>query len=384
MKHALLPPNAVLGVVGGGQLGRMFAMAAARIGYRVQVLDPEINPPAAQVAHAHTRAAYDCMESVRSFGKQVDAVTYEFENVPAETVSILNKQVRVSPAPDVLALTRNRITEKSLLQKHGIPVTPFRRAANTADCAASVAALGGSAVVKTTELGYDGKGQVVLRPGDDAEAAWKTIGDPAEAIVEQLIDLASECSVIVARDQNGRMVFYGPFHNVHRNHILDVTTWSAQDTSPQAAEARHIGAMVADALKLEGLICVELFVATDGEIMVNEIAPRPHNSGHLTIEACSISQFEQQARLTAGHPATEPHPRAPAAAMANLLGDLWLNGEPNWSIVLEKHDVSLHLYGKAEARPGRKMGHLTALAESPEAAETNVRNARAALSPASA
>jgi 5-(carboxyamino)imidazole ribonucleotide synthase len=376
MSTAPLAPGATLGVFGGGQLGRMFAQAAARLGYRVHVFAPESDPPAAQSAAHHTRAAYDDLDAVRAFARGVDAVTYEFENVPETTMAAVAESVPVRPDPAVLATARHRIKEKSFLRDHGIPVTPFLKVTAPVDLPGAACDLGGPVVLKTTELGYDGKGQMTYSPDDEPGAAWRALGDPAELIVEQRIDLAGECSVLVARDTGGGTVYYGPFHNVHRRHILDVTTWSADDDSPVAQAARRIGQQTAEALELTGLLCIECFIARDGAVLVNELAPRPHNSGHLTIEACSISQFEQQARLTAGQRAVAPAPRAPAAAMANLLGDGWERGEPDWESVLNDPAVTLHLYGKTEPRVGRKMGHLTALADTPEAARERVVAAR--------
>lgn len=377
MSAVPLPPGSMLGVFGGGQLGRMFAQAAARLDYRVHVFAPESDPPAAHVATQHTRAPYEDLDAVKAFARSVDAVTYEFENIPPDTVRVVEELVPVRPAPRILAVTRNRLSEKGFLKERGIPVTPFARARSIEEARAAMP--GKACILKTTELGYDGKGQVPVPDATALPDAWRTLGNPDEVIVEERIDLASECSVIIARDANGGHAMYGPFHNVHRNHILDITTWTASDASPVAQTARDIGHAVADAFQLEGMICVELFVARDGSVMVNEIAPRPHNSGHLTIEACTVSQFAQQALLTAGHPAAAPAPSAPAAAMANLLGDLWANGEPDWAALKNTPEVTLHLYGKTEARPGRKMGHLTALAASAETAREMVARARASL-----
>ncbi len=374
-----LPPNATLGVFGGGQLGRMFAQAAARLGYRVTVFAPDDQPPAALVAARHVQAEYNDLDAVARFANAVDAITYEFENVPAATVLAAAEQVPVRPHPAILAITRNRIREKSFLQDHAIPVTPFARVTTSDELAAAVVRWGGQAIVKTTELGYDGKGQCGVDAQDDPGTVWQALGRPAELIVEQRITLADECSLLIARDAAGHTVVYGPFRNTHANHILDITTWEADDTQSWGPAAHAIGQQVADALQLEGLCCVECFVATDGQVMVNEIAPRPHNSGHLTIEACSISQFEQQARLTAGGPAIAPAARAPAAAMANLLGDGWCHGEPDWQRIWQDGAVTLHLYGKTEARTGRKMGHLTALAPTAAAARQRVVAARQAL-----
>lgn len=379
MSRPPLMPGSILGVLGGGQLGRMFAMAAARLGYRVHVFDPDPDAPAAQVAAAHTVAAYADLAAIDSFGRKVDAVTYEFENVPAASAVALHKLRPVCPSPDILATTRNRLSEKHYLQQHHVPVTPFAAADSPNALRAQAQALGGRVIVKTTELGYDGKGQATFSVSDDASALWSALGDPAEVIVEQRINLKSECSVLVARDQYGNTVVYGPFDNTHANHILDVTTWTASPAPETTRAAQDIGVKVADAFLLEGLLCVECFIDQQNNMMVNEIAPRPHNSGHLTIEAHSISQFEQQVRLTAGQQAIKPVPRAPAAAMVNLLGDLWTNGEPHWQAVWAEPGVALHLYGKKTARPGRKMGHLTALAETPEKAATKLLTVRSAL-----
>lgn len=378
MMRVPLPPGSTLGLFGGGQLGRMFAQAAARMGYHVHVFAPELDAPAAEVARSHTRASYDDLDAVHTFARSVQAVTYEFENVPATAAAALADQVPVRPQPEVLAITRHRLTEKSFLQKHGLPVTPFAPAHNATELADALTRIGAS-VVKTTEFGYDGKGQMVADRPDQAAAVWPALGAPREVIVEQKVDLAGECSMLVARGASGDCVFYGPFYNTHRNHILDLTVWTANDATPIAKEAQHIARTIAEAFALEGLICVELFIDQQGRLLVNEIAPRPHNSGHLTIEACSVSQFEQQVRLTAGWAPISPIPRGPAAAMVNLLGDLWSAAPPPWQAVLDEPGVSLHLYGKKEARPGRKMGHLTALTEDASSAEKILRRVRAKL-----
>lgn len=367
-----------LGVFGGGQLGRMFALAAARLGYPVHVFAPEDQPPAAQVAAHHTRANYDDHDRVLAFAQSVAAVTYEFENIPAATMRLLESVVPVRPGAHLIAIASDRIREKTFFRDHGIPVTPFA-VANAAAELPHATQSWEQAVVKTVSMGYDGKGQTRYRAGDETTAIWAQLGNPEQVIVEQMIDLEKEFSVLVARDSSGASVCYGPFYNTHRHHILDYTTWSATDESIAAVTGFELGHAVARALDLTGLLCIEFFMSRTGEIMINEIAPRPHNSGHLTIEAFSISQFEQQARLTAGGPAITPVPRAPAAAMANLLGDLWANGEPDWAAVLHNPRLSLHLYNKGEPRPGRKMGHLTALAETPGEAQEMVLHGRAQL-----
>ncbi len=377
-----VPRGSVLGVFGGGQLGRMFAQAAGQLGYPVHVYDPDPRAPAAAVSAQHTRAPYEDLESVRHFASAVEAVTYEFENIPPKSLDAISNAVPVRPDPHILFVTRNRLREKGFLKERGIPVTPFAPAHTPDEARAVMTASRGGVILKTTEWGYDGKGQVSVPNAPNADAlpaAWDTLGRPQEVIVEQRIDLAAECSVLIARDAAGRHVLYGPFHNTHRNHILDTVTWTADEDTPLARRAREMGSTVADAFDLVGLLCVELFVARDGAVMVNEIAPRPHNSGHLTIEACSVSQFAQQALLTADHAAQPWSPIAPAAAMANLLGDLWADAEPDWSVLNDLPDVTLHLYGKAEARPGRKMGHLTALANTADEARERVLRARTRL-----
>ena len=373
-----LPPGSTIGLLGGGQLGRMFAKAAARLGFHVHVFAPDEESPAAEVSMLHTRASYEDLDAVARFARSVDAITYEFENVLGPTVETADRFAPVRPHTCVLSITRNRLDEKGFLSRNGIPVAPYLPASSAVELEQARRQLGGRAVVKTTAFGYDGKGQSMVHAEEESLPAWSRIGAPAEAIVEQLIPFQGECSMLVARGLTGKTVFFGPFYNEHRNHILDVTTWSAGDDSAVAREAREICRAVADALALDGMICIEFFITEKG-LLVNEIAPRPHNSGHLTLEACSISQFEQQVRMAAGYDPVEPVPRAPAAAMINLLGDLWDAGEPDWSAVLSRPAVSFHLYGKSEPKPGRKMGHLTVLAETPAAAAAAVKDARRTL-----
>lgn len=371
-----LPPNSTLGVFGGGQLGRMFAMAAARLGYRVSVYSPESDCPAAHVSANLVCADYTDEAAVRRFADSVDAVTYEFENVPADTLRWISDRVPACPQPEILHICRNRIREKTFLRDHGIPVTPFESVASAADLEAAARRLGGAVITKTVELGYDGKGQARYDATQPSSAVWSALGNPATAIAEQVIELEKEYSILVARDASGTTAFHGPCENTHQHHILDTTVWQATDSSPVASQLRELAAAVAHAFDLIGMICVECFLSRTGDLMINEIAPRPHNSGHLSIEAESISQFEQQVRMAAGWSVVAPQPRAPAAAMANLLGDLWAHGEPDWQTILQDPHVGLHLYGKSVARPGRKMGHITALADTPADALRRVCGAR--------
>lgn len=379
---APLPPGATLGVFGGGQLGRMFTHAAQRMGYRVYVFTPHRASPAGMVAdHEHVGLLSD-VRSVASFALSVDAATLEFENVPTESIAVAEQHTPVRPGSHVLAATQHRVREKTFLVDAGVPVGPFAPVNSLDELRTAAASIGLPAVLKTAQMGYDGKGQRVLRNENDLVTAWTAIG-PGECILEAFIDFTREVSMLVARGVDGQTVLYGPIENEHANHILDVSVLPAPGTTPEvAAEAGRIATAVAEHLDAVGLICIELFERADGSLLVNEIAPRPHNSGHLTIEGCHTSQFEQQVRAVAGLPLGLPDSVAPAA-MANLLGDLWFDTEgtprePNWPAALAA-GASLHLYGKESPRPGRKMGHLTVLGESPEAASEKARVAREAL-----
>ena len=382
--HAPLLPGATLGVFGGGQLGRMFVHAAQRMGYRVHVFSTHHGSPAGIVAdHEHVGALSD-PRSVASFAFSVDAATLEFENVPTESIAVAERHTIVRPGSHVLHTTQHRVREKTFLRDTaGVPVGPFAPVNSLEELRAAADELGLPAVLKTAQMGYDGKGQRVLQEPADLEPAWEAIG-PGECILEAFVDFQREVSMLVARGADGACEFYGPIENEHANHILDVSVLPAPGTTAAAGvEAERIARLVAEGLNAVGLICIELFDCADGVLLVNEIAPRPHNSGHLTIEGCRSSQFEQQVRALAGLPLGSSAGVAPAA-MANLLGDLWFDSagaprEPDWSAALAA-GASLHLYGKESARPGRKMGHLTLLADSPEAAREQARTARQALS----
>ncbi|MFA9477534.1 5-(carboxyamino)imidazole ribonucleotide synthase [Phycisphaerales bacterium AB-hyl4] len=375
--HPPILPGAVLGLFGGGQLGRMFIQAAARLGYRVHLFAPDDDPPAAHLAWRHTRAEYDDRKAVESFARSVAGITCEFENVPAVAVAEAARHVPVSPQPHVLELAQDRIKEKAFLKKQGLPVAPYAEVRSSADAKRAAAELGTPVVFKSARGGYDGKGQQRVDDPADAPGAWAELA-VAEAVAEAWVRFTAELSVIVARNTQGEVVTYGPMHNVHRNHILDYSLFPADLPTATQKQAEQLAATVAQAIGLVGLCCVEMFLTTTGELIINELAPRPHNSGHLTIEAHRTSQFEQQVRTLCNLPLGSPHPIAPAAAMANLLGDLWRDAThpPAWCEALADPDVVLHLYGKPAARPGRKMGHLTACADTAEQALARVLTIR--------
>jgi 5-(carboxyamino)imidazole ribonucleotide synthase len=369
-------PGATLGILGGGQLGRMLALAARRMGYRVHVFSPERGSPAGQVADHEHAAPYEHLAAARAFARKVDVVTFEFENVPATTAETVAAEVPVRPAPRVLHVCQHRLREKRFLAEHGFPVAPWRAVRSAGELAAAVAELG-PAVAKTVGWGYDGKGQERLDAPAEAEAAWRRLATD-EAVVEAFVDFEREVSVVAARGVDGAVADCGVFANDHESHVLDVTVAPAPVPAAVAAEAAAIAHGVVAALDVVGVLCVEMFLGRDGRLLVNELAPRPHNSGHLTIEAAATSQFEQQLRAVCGLPLGSPALLSPAA-MANLLGDLWAGGEPDWPAALAVPGVALHLYGKSDPRPGRKMGHLTAVAPSAEEARARALDARSRL-----
>ena len=377
MSH-VIAPGATIGVLGGGQLGRMFAIAARRLGYRVHTLAPEDDTPTGQIADVEINAPYDDLDAVRAFARDVDVVTFEFENVPAEATAAAEEFAIVRPNGHALFVTQHRIREKSFLADRGLPVTPFAPVRSEDDLRAAVAQVGCPAVLKTASFGYDGKGQVLVADAAAALPAWQTLGRQ-EAILEAFIDLDREISVVAARGVDGDRSHFAPIENAHRHHILDVSVSPANVPPEMAREAAAVTRSVLEALDYVGVLCVEFFVARDGRLLINEVAPRPHNSGHLTFDACRTSQFEQQLRAICGLPLGSPELLQPAA-MANLLGDLWNGGAAlNWPAALAMGEVKLHLYGKATPRPGRKMGHLTAMSSSAEHAKALVVRARDAL-----
>ena len=375
-RHPVILPGRTVGILGGGQLGRMFAIAARRLGYRVHSFDPTRDAPAGQVADVEVIAAYDDLDAARRFAADVDVVTFEFENIPAETLAAIAEIKPVHPSPEVLHICRHRLREKDYLSGKGFPLAPYRAVHSAADLRQAVHELGLPAILKTADFGYDGKGQTRIDRLDAVDEAWRQLGRPT-GVLEAFVPFTKEISVICARAADGTETCFGPVENVHSRHILDVTTAPAQLAPATAKAATVLATAIAESLQVVGLLAVEMFVVGD-RIVVNELAPRPHNSGHYSIDACVTSQFEQQLRAVCGLPLGDVQLLRPAA-MANLLGDLWEAGEPDWPAALKFPDVKLHLYGKATPRAGRKMGHLTALAETAEQARVVVVVARAAL-----
>ena len=333
--------------------------------------------PAGQVADLEVSAEYDDVNAIRAFARGVDVVTFEFENVSTDAADAAAEIVAVRPARSALHITQQRAREKAFLADRGYPVTPFAKAQSLDELAIGLGAVGLPAIVKTAAFGYDGKGQHRIDRIEDGERVWGLIGHQ-EAIIERLVDFTHEISVVAARGLDGQFAHYGAVENVHHNHILDLTVAPARIPDGIAGEAVHLAHRVLDDLGYVGVLCVEFFVTTDGRVLVNEIAPRPHNSGHFTLDACVTSQFEQQVRAVCGLSLGDTAQIKPAA-MVNLLGDFWINGEPDWAAALAVPDVKLHLYGKAEARVGRKMGHITALGETVDEAAAKALAARDVL-----
>lgn len=374
----MILPGSVIGILGGGQLGRMFAIAARRMGYHIHCLDPVSYGPTGQIADLEVNAAYDDRDAATLFAQNVDVVTFEFENVPAATLSAIEALKPVRPSPFVLETTRHRLREKQFLSSNGFPVAPHRAVRSASELREAIAAIGTPCILKTAEFGYDGKGQVKITDAAQADDAWKHLAAPV-GVLEGFVRFDREVSVIVARTERGETRCFDVFANDHVNHILDVTTILDPRLSPKLRErAIELATQIATKINLVGLLCVEMFVVNGDDVIVNELAPRPHNSGHVTFDACVTSQFEQQLRAVCDLPLGDPTCLRPAA-MANLLGDLWQGGEPNWAAALADSRVKLHLYGKSDAKPGRKMGHLTAIAETSDEARRLVLAARAAL-----
>jgi 5-(carboxyamino)imidazole ribonucleotide synthase len=354
-KGQIIEPGATIGILGGGQLGRMTAMAAARLGYRVHSYCPEPDSPAFQVSAASSVAGYDDQAALGRFADSVDVVTFEFENVPSATGEFLAARKPTRPAPLVLHIAQDRLREKNFLTGAKVATTRYTEVARAEELERAIHSIGLPCVLKTAQFGYDGKGQVLIAKEADIAQAWSRMGKGV-GILEGFVDFSHEISVIVARGIDGATAAYPPVENQHRNHILDSTIAPARLAQPILMKAETIARHIAEALNVVGLIAVEMFVTRSGEVLVNELAPRPHNSGHWTIDACLTSQFEQFVRAVCGLPlgSVECHS---AAVMKNLLGD----DVAGWPEILAEPGAKLHLYGKREARAGRKMGHVTRL-----------------------
>jgi 5-(carboxyamino)imidazole ribonucleotide synthase len=370
-------PGATLGVLGSGQLGRMFALEARRMGYRVHTYSPEEDTPTGHVSDEEWVGAYDDLERIADFARGVDVVTFEFENVSSAATETAALHAPVRPGGHVLHTTQHRLREKRFLSDNGFPVAPFQAIASQEELVAAVAALGCPCVLKTAGWGYDGKGQCKINAPEEAEAAWAAIGG-GEAVLEAWVTYSQEASVVAVRGADGAFASYGLMENIHKDHILDITVSPARLDAAIEREAVALAQGILEALDVVGVLCVELFVKPDGSLIVNELAPRPHNSGHVTLDNRVTSQFEQQVRAVCGLPLGDTGLLCPGV-MVNLLGDLWSNGEPNWAAALAMPGVKLHLYGKTSARPGRKMGHITALGDTVEQALERALAARAAL-----
>jgi 5-(carboxyamino)imidazole ribonucleotide synthase len=351
----IIAPGATIGILGGGQLGRMTALAAAALGYRAHVFCPEHDSPAKQVTAHATTAGYDDRAELASFAAAVDVVTFEFENVPADTAEILAEMKPVRPAPDALRIAQDRLKEKDFLRSIAVATTPYRAITSAEALARAARELGPRSVLKTVRGGYDGKGQQTIRADGDLAAAWAALG-AATGILESFVHFTCEISVIVARSLDGAIATYVPVENQHVNHILDTTIAPARVSGEVAMRAEAVARHVAERLDLVGLLAVEMFVTEQGEVLVNEFAPRPHNSGHWTIDACRTSQFEQLVRAICGLPLGSPE-RHCDAVMKNLIGA----DVERWRALVGEPAAKLHLYGKAAALPGRKMGHVTRL-----------------------
>jgi 5-(carboxyamino)imidazole ribonucleotide synthase len=375
----MILPGATLGLLGGGQLGRMLTAVARTRGYEVLVLDPDPASPAAQFATEHLCAPYTDEAAIAELGARSAAVTTEFENVPATVLERLAERCIVRPGASAVSICQGRINEKGFLSSNGFPVGPWAPVRDEGELEAALKAVGTPALLKLDRLGYDGKGQAMVRDLEEARAAFAALGG-RPCVLERRLDLATEVSVVLARGADGATAPFPVAENRHRNGILDLSVAPAGVSSDLAAAATRNACAIAAALDYVGVLGVEFFIDTDGRLLVNELAPRPHNSGHYTIDACLVSQFEQQLRALCGMPLGNPA-QVRAAAMVNILGDAWSGGEPRWGDVLAEPDARLHLYGKREPRPGRKMGHYTCLADTPAQARELAERLRTALSP---
>jgi 5-(carboxyamino)imidazole ribonucleotide synthase len=370
-------PGSTLGILGGGQLGRMFVTAARTMGYEVMVLDPDPHSPAGSMATEHVQAEYTDRRALERMAQHCAVITTEFENVPADALDYLSRKLPVHPSAQALAVTQNRISEKRFIQSLGLATSPFVAIETEADLA-QVDQVVYPAILKTATLGYDGKGQIVCANAESVAEAFKTLNMPC--VLEQRINLKMEISVVLARSETGECFCFPVAQNEHVNGILDVTMAPADIDESLQKKAQQAAQIIARGLNYCGVLAVEFFISDTGQLLVNEVAPRPHNSGHFTLDACYCSQFEQQVRMVCGLPAGNGELHTPVA-MLNVLGNVWPpQGQPNWKEVIEIDRAKLHLYGKKSARIGRKMGHINFLADSVENAVENLTTARNILS----
>ena len=375
----MILPGATLGVLGGGQLGRMFTLAAKVMGYQVVVLDPDPASPAGQLADIHLKADYQDAVALLRMGSLCQAVTTEFENVPAASLDMLAKHCFVAPSPQALAVAQDRLAEKNRAREFGCETAPYANIENESDLVHAWTQIGAPALLKTRRLGYDGKGQARVSSLNELVAAYAELGN-VPCLLEGFLPLEREVSVVLARNQADEVAFFPLAENQHRHGILDISIGPARVPDSLAETARQMAAGLARGLDYVGVMAVEFFVLSDGRIVFNEMAPRPHNSGHYTLDACATDQFQQQVRALCGLPLGDPRLLSPVV-MVNLLGDVWQgkNAQPSWNELLKHPGVQLHLYGKAEARPGRKMGHYNCLATNVEDALKLALETRAEL-----
>jgi 5-(carboxyamino)imidazole ribonucleotide synthase len=358
-------PGSTVGILGGGQLGRMFGIAARRMGYRVHAFEPNPDSPAGQISDVEINAPYTDSLALERFAQRVDVISFEFENIPLSAISEVARLRPLRPRGEVLHICQNREREKAFLAHHGFPYASYAVVDSPESLSAALARIGTPSVLKTADFGYDGKGQLKLEGVVDPEKFWPEFNS-SRGVLEQWIPSEAELSVIVGRGLDGHMIAFPPSENIHKRHILEISIVPARISRAACDAAVRIACEITKALDVVGLLAVEFFLARDGELLVNELAPRPHNSGHYTFDACATSQFEQQLRAVCGLPLGSSALLTPAV-MWNLLGHLWEKGEPDWDVILSEPRAKLHLYGKAEPRPGRKMGHVTVLADVEEA-----------------
>ena len=373
----MILPGAMLGMLGGGQLGRMFTIAARTMGYRVMVLDPDPLSPAGQFADVHLCADYQDAQALTQMAQSCAAVTTEFENVPADSLRLLASHCPVKPSAEAVEIAQNRVAEKSWLRQHGFATAPFAVITTVADLARASEAVGFPAILKVSRFGYDGKGQARVADLAQAQAAFASMGGEV-CVLEKMLALECELSVVLGRNAAGEVALYPVSENIHQSGILDISIVPARVADTLATHAREIALAIAHQLDYCGVMAVEFFIVDGGQLAVNEIAPRPHNSGHYTLDACLSSQFEIQVRTLCNLPLGATTQHTPAV-MVNLLGDVWGGSQPNWAALLQYPQAKLHLYGKQSARPGRKMGHYTCIDNSLEAALALARQIRAAL-----